>query len=277
MTSTIEQADMEQLPARGYTDLSAEEFRAVTMRAIDKSKVLKEIVESQSDRYVVDLSPGQQYLKYEAWATIGAGYDQQAGVIRTEDIYDHDGVTILGVKAYAVVRNTITGKEVGSAWGICMYEEKNWANKPYFQLASMAGTRAAGKALRLGLSWVVVLAGYQPTPYEEMDEPTMRPSTPSQQRNRPEARFKGVVEGKVASGSGDSGNDPYLICPIHDVEWFQRGRMPGPAHKDEQDQWCNLDKMGREYPHLFVTTPAPPDIEVDDEPEPEPEPDLPQG
>jgi len=106
--------------------------------------------------------------------------------------------------------------------------------------------------------------------------------TPSRQENRPETGFKGAGASEVTSGSGDSGNDPYLICPIHDVEWFQRGRMPGPAHKDEQDQWCNLDKREKEYPHLFVTMPAPPpdidiDFEVDDEPEPEPEPEVPQG
>jgi ABC-type proline/glycine betaine transport system substrate-binding protein len=32
----------------------------------------------------------------------------------------------------------------------------------------MAITRATGKAYRLGLSWIVTLAGYQPTPAEEM-------------------------------------------------------------------------------------------------------------
>ena len=39
---------------------------------------------------------------------------------------------------------------------------------PLFQLASMAQTRANSKVLRNVLSWVVVLAGYKPTPAEEM-------------------------------------------------------------------------------------------------------------
>jgi hypothetical protein len=42
-------------------------------------------------------------------------------------------------------------------------------NVPLFQLSSMAQTRANAKALRNVLSWVVVLAGYRPTPAEEMD------------------------------------------------------------------------------------------------------------
>ena len=39
---------------------------------------------------------------------------------------------------------------------------------PLFQLRSMAQTRACAKALRNVLAWVVVLAGYKPTPAEEM-------------------------------------------------------------------------------------------------------------
>jgi hypothetical protein len=39
---------------------------------------------------------------------------------------------------------------------------------PLFQLASMAQTRAAAKAMRNVLSWVAVLAGYRPTPAEEI-------------------------------------------------------------------------------------------------------------
>ena len=39
---------------------------------------------------------------------------------------------------------------------------------PLFQLRSMAQTRACAKALRNALAWVVVLAGYKPTPAEEL-------------------------------------------------------------------------------------------------------------
>ena len=106
--------------------------------------------------------------------------------------------------------------------------------------------------------------------------------TPSAQGRRSERPIKGVGTDEVASGSGEDGDDPYLICPIHHREWFQKGQMKSPAHNDEttNNEWCNLDKMERAAPYLFVTTPAPPpEIEVeDDEPEPEPpEPDVPQG
>lgn len=48
---------------------------------------------------------------------------------------------------------------------------------PLFQLRSMAQTRAGSKALRNALAWVVVLAGYRPTPAEELDAREV-PQTP---------------------------------------------------------------------------------------------------
>jgi hypothetical protein len=50
---------------------------------------------------------------------------------------------------------------------------------PMFQLRSMAQTRAAAKALRNALAWVVVLAGYRPTPAEELEHVEHRPQTHS--------------------------------------------------------------------------------------------------
>ena len=65
------------------------------------------------------------------------------------------------------------------AYGICASDEPNWRGKPEFQLASMAQTRAAGKVLRLLLGWIVTLAGYEPTPAEEMIHEPTPPSTPT--------------------------------------------------------------------------------------------------
>jgi hypothetical protein len=46
---------------------------------------------------------------------------------------------------------------------------------PLFQIASMAQTRACAKVLRNVLAWVVVLAGYRPTPAEEIDGQVIEP------------------------------------------------------------------------------------------------------
>lgn len=61
---------------------------------------------------------------------------------------------------------------------------------PSFQLRSMSQTRACAKAFRNVLAWVVVLAGYKPTPAEEMQgvvevEPTEQESQPEHQPEIP--------------------------------------------------------------------------------------------
>jgi hypothetical protein len=60
-------------------------------------------------------------------------------------------------------------------------DENLWAKRPTYARRSMAITRATGKAFRLGFSWVITLAGYNPTPAEEM------PGTDDDQRQEPKS------------------------------------------------------------------------------------------
>ena len=48
----------------------------------------------------------------------------------------------------------------------------SWARRKKFQKRSMAQTRAVSKVCRLAFSWIMVLAGYEATPAEEMDRET---------------------------------------------------------------------------------------------------------
>jgi uncharacterized repeat protein (TIGR04076 family) len=62
------------------------------------------------------------------------------------------------------------GQVVSYAEAACMRDEPNWAKKPRFQVRSMAQTRASSKALANVFRWVMVLAGLEGTPAEEMTE-----------------------------------------------------------------------------------------------------------
>jgi len=72
--------------------------------------------------------------------------------------------------------------EKGAAWKNRPKKERVHVGEevvPSFQLRSMAQTRAASKALRNALAWVVVLAGYRPTPAEELPQVDHRPPSPA--------------------------------------------------------------------------------------------------
>ena len=108
---------------------------------------------------------GEQYLEFEDWQTVGKFYGLCARTFQAEPV---EIFGVKGAKARAEVVDLRTGQVVGGAEAYCMRDEENWAVKPWFQLASMAQTRAGAKALRNVLAWVVVLAGYRPTPAEEL-------------------------------------------------------------------------------------------------------------
>jgi hypothetical protein len=61
------------------------------------------------------------------------------------------------------------GRVISSAETIASDKEKASWSRSEQGIKSMAQTRAFGKACRLKYSWIVVMAGYVPTPAEEMD------------------------------------------------------------------------------------------------------------
>lgn len=72
---------------------------------------------------------------------------------------------------------------------------------PSFQLRSMAQTRACAKAFRNVLAWVVVLAGYKPTPAEEMQGVIeTEPIEQTESELKPEPQSEKSTNGGALSG-----------------------------------------------------------------------------
>jgi len=109
---------------------------------------------------------GKEYLFYEAWLTLGRFFKLTPKVEWSRPIW-HEG-KVIAWEARAVVLDE-EGREVAAAEAMCGKDEKNWRDRPAYALRSMAQTRACAKALRSVLSWIVVLAGFAPTPAEEIE------------------------------------------------------------------------------------------------------------
>lgn len=162
------------------------------------AKLLVDIV--RKNGWARKLGGQSEHLQYEAWQTVGKYYGY---TVKTHDAEYVRIDNTWGFKAKATVVNENTGVIVGGAEAYCMSDEGNWSRKPKFQLASMAQTRAGSKALRQILGFVVALAGYNPTPMEEItgDESSSGgsgrsgPLTPHQMAQKKE--------------EGDSTREPY--------------------------------------------------------------------
>lgn len=134
----------------------------VLFEAQKAAQALKEIMAKKARPITFN---GEQYLEFEDWQTLAKFYGITAKGVETRYV-EFGGVR--GFEARAVAVHLPTGREISGAEALCLNDERNWSHKPLFQLKSMAQTRACAKALRNVLAWVVVLAGYRPTPAEEM-------------------------------------------------------------------------------------------------------------
>lgn len=109
---------------------------------------------------------GKKYLYVEMWQTIAQFFNTTVGTESTTEILKDD--KNWGYIAKSLLYNK-DGVVVGGAEASCSRDERNWTDKPDFQLRSMAQTRAMAKALRSRFGFVAVLAGVEATPAEEMD------------------------------------------------------------------------------------------------------------
>ena len=113
---------------------------------------------------------GKQYPLLECLQLIG----QMTGNTAEIEWCRKVDATVMGAdgwEARAIVRDR-NGQQVGAAEAMCLRSERRWGRADEYAVRSMAQTRACAKALRMRVGFIVTLAGFEPTPAEEMpDEP----------------------------------------------------------------------------------------------------------
>jgi hypothetical protein len=142
--------------------------------ATNVANCLKDLVVSQG-LVVTGLNPKQpeaEYVTVEGWEVLGTMLGIVPDTKIVEEMKNDKGRTI-GFKARATLyQNPVIddGKIVGgtvlsTAEAYCTRDD---FQKKFFSMASMAQTRALGKAYRMALSWIVKMAGFEATYAEDM-------------------------------------------------------------------------------------------------------------
>lgn len=153
--------------------------------------MLKDIVERQRLYAVIQ---GKKFPQVEAWMTIGrmdnvVAREVDGGVIRHDDGSYEATVELIRLA---------DGMVVGRASALCGTPgDRPWDTRPEPARRSMAVTRATSRAFRLVYSWIMALAGYEPTPADEMPHQE-RPVEPM--RPELEKRAEGLI-GDVKAGA----------------------------------------------------------------------------
>ena len=125
--------------------------------------VVHEVLHNKEKPVIVN---GKRHLEFEDWIALGNAF----GIaVRTGEAEPVEIFEAKGFKARAEVVRVSDGIIIGGAEAYCLNNERNWRNKDYFQMASMAQTRAGSKALSNQLRGFVSLdKNLNGTPSEEM-------------------------------------------------------------------------------------------------------------
>ncbi|MGV3504155.1 MAG: hypothetical protein ACO1O1_10630 [Adhaeribacter sp.] len=127
--------------------------------AVDLAKFIKENKLYQNIQ-------GKEFVNVEGWQYAGS----RLGILPiVEELTNMSTDTELKFQAKVNLFNLRTEQIVGAGFAICSNKEQGKKFYQEFAIASMAQTRAIGKAYRNALAWIIRAAGYEPTPAEEMD------------------------------------------------------------------------------------------------------------
>jgi hypothetical protein len=148
-------------------------------RAQSHAKALVGVIRSQ---HLYKTIGNKNHVLVEAWTLLGSMLGVFPVVVWTRRTQDPEGWEA------RVEARTLAGAVVGAAEGQCTRAENMWSWEPIgkggrklqprddYALRSMAQTRATSKALRGPLGFIIVLAGYEATPAEEMPAAPANPS-----------------------------------------------------------------------------------------------------
>lgn len=131
---------------------------------IELAEVLRAHIKKQA---LFTMISGKAYPHVEAWQFAGSCI----GLFPVLESLDKES-TEPGVHRYRATVKLIdlNGIERGRGIAICSNEESRKKSFDEYAVASMAQTRATGKAFRLCIGWVLKTAGYEATSAEEMED-----------------------------------------------------------------------------------------------------------
>ena len=192
--------DVEVRPVQSNVDNHRALFSHDPEKAYREAQQLVNVVASRcaGPGYLVNIR-GKQYPKIEWWTSVSASLGLFPQVLYSKRL-DRDSEIAYEAKV-EVHRN---GQIIASGEAMCSNREERWRNADEYAIKSMSITRASGKAYRIPLSFLAVMAGLEVTPAEEMPVHESTQSIPMYERTnnhtderaseKQQAAVRGLIE-----------------------------------------------------------------------------------
>lgn len=210
----------EVIEERALTIVESREMLAETITpegtvslATRMATALKDIVEKQK---LYALIQGKKYPQVEAWMTIArmdnvVAREVIGGILRHDDGSYEATVELIRLS---------DGMVIGRGSALCgTAGDAPWEKRAEPARRSMAVTRATSRAFRQQYSWIMALAGYEPTPADEMPHDAEQRPIGAHPTPPPRPEMERLAENLV--GTAEEGKPP--------VDMQLRQSPEGPA------------------------------------------------
>lgn len=181
----------------------------------------------------------KDHVYVEGWTTLGALVKVFPILEYSKKLDREDEI----VYESRVIAKTLNEEVIGIGEAVCSNREKNWKYSDEYAIKSMSITRATSKALRIPLGWIMVLAGYEGTPFEEMPQQTENKPRSMKTVKKPAGRRKpaqpdpvedevnNIVDAEFKKKPKKDKAEPVNMAPINVQEL--------KGINDEFDKWIN--------------------------------------
>jgi len=201
-TERTELATIEEIPLSLPT-------KAEAIEQLDRTTfIAQQLANLVEERHWFATVQGKKYLEVEAWQFIGFQANINADIEYTRAVTNEAGEVVAYESKAVLTRNGLPFSSGIMECGMDSFPTRGKQGREKDKAAQSASqTWAISKAYRNRLSFIAKMAGYEPTPADEMRQ--------------------------------TEASSPTELCPIHKVAWFKRGRMRDFAHQTEDGGWCN--------------------------------------
>lgn len=175
-----------QRPSKSRTSMGLEK-PPVLYKKLSMSQAKRQGAElakfAKANNLSIDIA-GKEYMQVEGWQFVGT-LNGLTDIVKScfriteaEQLLDKE----IKYRAEVEIINQ-TGTVISRGIAYASNKEKKKTSFEEYAVASMAQTRAIGKAYRNFLAWIVKMAGYEATPYEEVDKEKMETDLSKAKRN----------------------------------------------------------------------------------------------
>jgi hypothetical protein len=169
-------------------------------QSTDIANALADIIEK---KHLYTIIKGKKHVHVEGWTTLGA-LNKVFPILDWSKRLDRENEVIYESR---IIAKTLKGDIIGVGEALCSNKESNWQYSDEYAIKSMSITRATSKALRIPLGWIMVLAGYEGTPFEEMngiiDNNSQQSNNSKGKPTKPKRPMKPVSKPKTESQQED--------------------------------------------------------------------------